>query len=1454
MKHLLSLFLFITVITSGLSQVDKRKGMLIDTLTTTQLNTLPIQVKIKGSFFYDKTLGGFVTWKNGAFELIGGSGNGISPADQLKLDNIAVTQEVDLDAIEALANSALQSQTDDQIANEVSVNPVINGNNNVQTVLQDHENRIDTLESSGVAGASAYEAAVANGFVGTEVEWLASLQGADGADGIEGPQGIPGNDGATGPQGIPGADGADGVDGVDGAGAVLDTQLAYTSNGLTNTAITNAFGTFNAKSPVRTNVKLISKVNDLTASDEDYVYVKNLGGTANNDILMVKDVVSGFYSDIYTNENRIYWHWFSDDGIEDNYIGLYINTTPVALSTPSGYTAYAVINDAGISLKGTVSSEITTNLFVTMVMDKSSGSGGTATTNAGDLTSGTLNDARLSSTVAASLALADTALQTETQNASQVPVTDTDNYYTGTNVEAVLKEIQERKVVGYYFSSSGNDSNTGLSPESAWQTIDKYNSTSFPPGALIQFKAGDTFTSANSLAINDDGTANAPITISTYGGTAKAIINYTGTNQALAIDANYTNVNNLEIIGNGGNGIWLNSKAGADITNVMLSNLIIRDCVKDGILGYSINSGYGFNNLTIKDSEIYRNLNGINLYPSNGTPVTGVFDSSNIIIDNVIAHDNYGNAAQTTSHSGSGIIVAGFVGGTITNCEAYNNGRNNGWVNGGPYGIWTWHSDGLVISKNTSHHNKTGVGTAGQDGGGFDIDGGARNIIMEGNYSYNNEGAGYSMFAFNSPPSFFNNTVRYNISENDGIGGKETGAAVAFWSVDTNASANYFYNNTIYQDDSYFKGGTAPSALYFVSTGLTGLEARNNIFILKGSVTLSKDSNAYVGTWSNNVYYATDGASVTGFTGGTVVDPLLNNPGWAGDTSIKGGNLENYYGLKPNSTLINTGATIAGATRDILNNVAPNGVRDIGAIEFHGSGTAVAGGPYYNNLPSTGGTDDQTAVEVPFTPNGSIAATNVQAAIQEVRDEAGGSITVDAVVTNGSNNPPSSNAVYDDYVANNRIASITNTSESTLTLKGGAHTKMVVKGDGYIGMLFNTDVGARRIEFETNPLNATTETFAMRFPNKGGTIQQWSTNGANINVPLTVIGAGSFSGTVAGANATLGSHLINRDFGDNRYGRLGAANNWTLQNIFASTTTTLSQHIIRGSTSWASFPQAILTFYDSSFSSGANVGFTSGTNNDFIINNTRTGGTPNALTLKDNGQATFSGKVSATDGTATNDLITKGQLDTAIAGVSGGADNLGNHIATTTLDMGANNITDAGLIQGTTITTTNATVTSAPSSGDDVTNKTYVDSFYTSGTFTPVIIPNGSAVYTYNTSATKGTWVKVGRVFSFSLVMVVTGITGIPDSASLQIDGVPLSPSSIDGWATAHPVTCYNVRFMDATSATEGENAIALMNTSGNVIFAYPTDTYGNNQSYINTDVNADATGQITVTGTYIVN
>ena len=50
----------------------------------------------------------------------------------------------------------------------------------------------------GPAGHSAYQVAVANGFVGTEAAWLASLQGENGADGTDGANGTDGEDGAPG--------------------------------------------------------------------------------------------------------------------------------------------------------------------------------------------------------------------------------------------------------------------------------------------------------------------------------------------------------------------------------------------------------------------------------------------------------------------------------------------------------------------------------------------------------------------------------------------------------------------------------------------------------------------------------------------------------------------------------------------------------------------------------------------------------------------------------------------------------------------------------------------------------------------------------------------------------------------------------------------------------------------------------------------------------------------------------------------------------------------------------------------------------------------------------------------------------------------------------------------------------------------------------------------------------
>lgn len=61
---------------------------------------------------------------------------------------------------------------------------------------------------AGADGKSAYEVAVAEGFIGDEAAWLASLVGPAGADGQDGQ---PGADGAPGTDGAPGQPGNDGL-------------------------------------------------------------------------------------------------------------------------------------------------------------------------------------------------------------------------------------------------------------------------------------------------------------------------------------------------------------------------------------------------------------------------------------------------------------------------------------------------------------------------------------------------------------------------------------------------------------------------------------------------------------------------------------------------------------------------------------------------------------------------------------------------------------------------------------------------------------------------------------------------------------------------------------------------------------------------------------------------------------------------------------------------------------------------------------------------------------------------------------------------------------------------------------------------------------------------------------------------------------------------------------------
>ena len=99
-------------------------------------------------------------------------------------------------------------------------------NSNIPPTPDLYQQLLQKISEKGKDGKSSYEIAVEHGFVGTETEWLESLKGVDGKDGVNGKDGC---DGRNGVDGLPGKDGKSGADGLPGRAGIngTDGKSAY---------------------------------------------------------------------------------------------------------------------------------------------------------------------------------------------------------------------------------------------------------------------------------------------------------------------------------------------------------------------------------------------------------------------------------------------------------------------------------------------------------------------------------------------------------------------------------------------------------------------------------------------------------------------------------------------------------------------------------------------------------------------------------------------------------------------------------------------------------------------------------------------------------------------------------------------------------------------------------------------------------------------------------------------------------------------------------------------------------------------------------------------------------------------------------------------------------------------------------------------------------------------------
>jgi hypothetical protein len=146
----------------------------------------------------------------------------------------------------------------------------------------------------------------------------------------------------------------------------------------------------------------------------------------------------------------------------------------------------------------------------------------------------------------------------------------------------------------------------------------------------------------------------------------------------------------------------------------------------------------------------------------------------------------------------------------------------------GPVGIWAYEADSVLIEQCIAYRNKTSKG--GEDGGGFDLDGGVTNSVIQYCLSYENQGSGFGIFQYDDATPWSNNIIRFNISENDGlVSTAHAGAYIWNGSKQKERFTNlYFYNNVIYNDRG--------AVLNFNE------DSRHDNFVFANNIFVAKDS------------------------------------------------------------------------------------------------------------------------------------------------------------------------------------------------------------------------------------------------------------------------------------------------------------------------------------------------------------------------------------------------------------------------------------------------------------------------------------------------------------------------------------------------------------------------------------------------------------------------------------
>lgn len=492
--------------------------------------------------------------------------------------------------------------------------------------------------------------------------------------------------------------------------------------------------------------------------------------------------------------------------------------------------------------------------------------------------------------------------------------------------------VEAAGTIYYVDSMRPDDSGDGMSPETAWKSLEKVSATTFAPGDQILFKAGGSWN--GQLHPKGSGTTGSPIRIDQYGTGNKPIINgngisanpdATGGAAVYLYNQEYWEIRNLEVTNTGATaalryGVSVVASDYGTARSIHLINLTVHDV--NGINTDRKNGGISIQALGNTVSTAFDDvlIDGCTVYAVDRTGITlhskwmnrgGLVDSgpwnpwTNVIVQNNNVYDV----------GGDGILVRVAQSPLIQ----YNTSHDVN-VRSGDYsaGIWVFNTDDAVLQYNEAYLTRTTL-----DGQGFDADYNTNRTVIQYNYSHDNEGGFLLIITPGSTTGMFNNgtIVRYNISQND------KARLIQLFGPVKDAS---IYNNTFYVGP-----GLSTNLLELNNQGgfPDGTSVKNNIFYNLGSgvYALGNSTNT---TFDSNVFYGNHPASEPADPNKLTSDPMLVNPGSGG----VGRHSTGGYQLLKGSPAIDSGTTIADhGGQDYWGNPVPHHLgTDRGAYEGAG--------------------------------------------------------------------------------------------------------------------------------------------------------------------------------------------------------------------------------------------------------------------------------------------------------------------------------------------------------------------------------------------------------------------------------------------------------------------------------------------------------------------------------------